>query len=47
MRSVRPGYSLLGKKRGNVARVLDIPEKLNAKILSLENDEIMHTMYVR
>jgi hypothetical protein len=40
----KAGYSLLGKKRRKVARIMDCPEELNEKIQQVEADEMKHSV---
>jgi hypothetical protein len=45
LKNSKPGYGLLGKKRRRIARIIEIPEKLNLKVEKIEADEKKHFLY--
>jgi hypothetical protein len=45
LRCSKPGYNLLRKRRSKVNRIIEIPEKLNKKILQIEAHEKKHFIY--
>jgi hypothetical protein len=47
LRAAKPGYSCLNKKRGAVAMINQVPEKLNLKIAQIEASEKKHNIYKR